>query len=160
MEYKYFKPFKPTDVKIKELASRLMNDYLYLSDEFRDWKIIYKILFNNISNKKSNDFWEIGEFGGILGFTGILEGWKCGVTLKFWDKKLWGTKFVREARELIKEIMNKYNLKRISTSSPDERIVKMAKLVRFKVEGRFKCGFKWNNKFYTLHMLRILKEEL
>ena len=76
MEYKYFKPFKPTEIKTKELAGRLMDDYLYLSDESRNWETIYKILFTHFGNRNSSIFWEVGEFGGILGFIDIIEGWK------------------------------------------------------------------------------------
>lgn len=160
MEYKYFKPFKPTDAKVKELAKKLMNDYLYLSDEFRDFQIIHKLLFNNFSNKELNVFWEIGNFDGVLGFVGILEGHKVGAIFKLWNKDLWGIGFVKEIKKLIKTIMNEHDLKRMEVESADEKMVRAAKLCGFKVEGRFKYAFKWEKKMYTLHKMRILKEEI
>ena len=160
MEYKYFKPFKPTDVKIKELADRLMNDYLYLPDEFRDFKIIHKLLFNGFGNEELNTFWEIGEFDGILGFVNILKGHKAGVVFKLWNKELWGIGFVKEIKKLIKSIMEECNLKRVETETPDLKMVKAAKLCQFRVEGRFKNAFVWEKKMYTLHKMRILREEI
>jgi len=155
-----FSKFNPTDVKIKELADRLMNDHLYLSDEFRDFKIIHKLLFNGFGNTESNIFWEIGEWGGIIGFVNVIPNFKCGVIFKLWNKDLWGIGFVKEVRELIKEVFNKYDLKRMEVESPDLVMARAAKLCGFKTEGRFKHGFSWGGQTYTLHKMRILREEL
>ena len=160
VELTLFKKFVPLESKLKIFAKKLMEEPFYLSDKNRDYKKIWRILMHRFMKSGSNEFYEIGDFGGLIGFMDIDEGWKCELTFKLWDKSLWGKTVVRQGKELIKEIMNKYKLQRISTSSADEKVVKMAKLVGFKVEGRFKYAFKWNNELYTLHMLRILKEEL
>jgi len=154
-----FTKFKPTDVKIKELADRLMNDYLYLSDEFRDWTFIHKMLFNNFGNE-NNIFYEIGEWDGLIGFVNVLEGWKCDVVFKLWNPKLWGFRFKTQVKQLIKAIMEKHDLKRIATESADERMTRMAKICGFKTEGRFKNAFVWEDKMYTIHKMRILKEDI
>ena len=154
-----FTKFKPTDVKIKELAKKLMEEPLYLSDEYRDYSFIHKMLFNNFGNE-NNIFYEIGEFGGVLGFVNIIPEYKATALLKLWDKKLWGVAFAKELKELIKHIMIKYNLKRLATDSQDPRMVKLAKIMGFKIEGRFKYGFCWNGEYHTLHKMRILREEL
>lgn len=95
-----------------------------------------------------------------MSFLNILEGWKCSMAFKLWEPRLWGTKIIRQGKELIREIFNKYNLKRMETDSPDEKMVKMAKICGFKVEGKFKHGFSWDGETYTLHKMRILREEL
>jgi len=154
-----FTKFNPTDVKIKELADRLMNDHLYLSDEFRSYEFIHKMLFNNLGNK-NNIFYEIGEFGGLLGFVNIIPEYKATALLKLWDKELWGGTFVKELKEIIKHTMIKYNLKRLATDSQDPRMVKLAKIMGFRIEGRFKYGFCWNGEYHTLHKMRILREEI
>ena len=154
-----FTKFNPTEDKIKALSKKLMDEPLYLPDEFRDYELIHKMLFNNFSNK-NNIFWEVGDFGGILGFINIIPTYKCDMFLKLWDKTLWGATFTRELKELIKTTMIKYNLKRLAADSQDIRMAKMGKIVGFKVEGRFKYGFCWNGEYHTLHKMRILREEL
>ena len=56
--------------------------------------------------------------------------------------------------------MEKYDLKRMAGESPDEEMVRLAKICGFRVEGRFKNAFVWENKMYTLHKMRILREEM
>jgi len=154
-----FTKFNPTEDKIKALSKKLMEEPLYLSDEYRDYEFIYKMLFNGFSNK-NNIFYEIGEFGGLIGFVNITPEFKCDIVFKLWDSKLWGFRFKTQVKQLIKTIMEKYDLKRIATDSADERMTRMAKICGFRVEGRFKYGFSWDKKTYTLHKMRILREEL
>ena len=154
-----FTKFNPTEDKIKALSKKLMEEPLYLSDEYRDYELIHKMLFNNFSNK-NNIFYEIGEWGGLIGFVSIIPGFKCDIVFKLWDSTLWGLRFKTQVKELIKTIMEKYDLKRVSTESASERMVRMAKLCGFKVEGRFKYAFIWEKKMYTLHKMRILEGEL
>jgi len=154
-----FTKFNPTEDKVKALSKKLMEEPLYLSDEFRDWDLIHKVLFNNFSNK-NNEFWEIGEFGGLVGFVNIIPEFKCEIVFKLWNPELWGFRFKTQVKQLIKVIMEKYDLKRVSTESADERMTRMAKMCGFKVEGRSKYAFMWEKEMYTLHKMRILREEL
>lgn len=154
-----FNKFTPTEDKIKALSKKLMQEPLYLSDEFRDYELIYKMLFNNFSNK-NNIFYEIGEWGGLVGFVNIIPEFKCDIVFKLWGSDLWGFRFKTQIKQLIKTIMEKHDLKRMSTESADEKMTRMAKLCGFKVEGRFKYAFMWENEMYTLHKMRILKEEI
>lgn len=159
-----FTKFIPTEDKIKALSKKLMEEPLYLSDEYRDYELIHKMLFNNFSNK-NNIFYEIsrqngGVFGGIVGFVNIIPEFKCDIVFKLWDSKLWGFRFKTQVKQLIKAIMEKYDLKRVSTESADDRMTRMAKLCGFRVEGRFKYAFIWEKEMYTLHKMRILEGEL
>lgn len=154
-----FNKFNPTEAKIKALSKKLMEEPLYLSDEYRDYDLIHKMLFNGFSNK-NNIFYEIGKFGGLVGFINIIPNFKCEIIFKLWNPELWGFRFKTQFKQLIKAIMEKYNLNRIAGASPDERMVRLAKMCGFKVEGRFKYAFKWEDKMYTLHKMRILGEEI
>ena len=154
-----FTKFVPTEDKIKSLSKKLMEEPLYLSDEFRDWTLIHKALFNNFGNE-NNIFYEIGEWGGLVGFMNIIPEFKCEIGFKLWNPKLWGFRFKTQFKQLIKAIMEKYDLKRMAGESPDEKMVRLAKICGFKIEGRFKYAFVWENKMYTLHKMRILREEV
>jgi len=154
-----FTKFNPTEEKIKALSKKFMEEPLYLSDEYRDWQLIHKALFNNFSNK-NNIFYEIGEWGGLVGFVNIVPEFKCEIAFKLWNPELWGFRFKTQFKQLIKTIMEKYDLKRMAGESPDERMVRLAKICGFKVEGRFKYAFIWENKMYTLYKMRILREEV
>ena len=154
-----FKELVPTEGKLKILAQKLMEEPLYLSDEFRDYGLIHKILFNTFGDK-NNIYYEIGEFGGLIGFVNIIPDFKCDIVFKIWNSELWGFRFKTQIKQLIKTIIEKYNLRRIATESPDERMVRAAKICGFRVEGRFKNAFRWEKKMYTIHKMRILGEEI
>ena len=155
-----FTKFIPTEDKIKALSKKLMEEPLYLSDEHRDWELIHKALFNNFGNK-NNIFYEIGDnFDGLIGFVNILEGWKCDIVFKLWNPELWGFRFKTQVKQLIKAIIEKHDLKRVATESACGRMARMAKMCGFKTEGRFKNAFVWEEKMYTIHKMRILREEL
>ena len=156
-----FKPFILTEEKLKMLAKKLMQEPLYLDDRKREYPMIYKSLFEGFNNK-NNIFYEIGDFGGLGAFTNLIPSHKARISLKLWDKSLWGKTFVRQSRQLIKEIMNKYSLMRVETESPDPVMKKFAQIIGFKPEGEEgeKSAFKWENQFYPIFRLRILKEEI
>lgn len=154
-----FTKFNPTEEKVKALSKKLMEEPLYLSDEFRDYELIHKMLFNGFSNKE-NIYYEMGNFGGLLGFVNIVSNHKADMVFKIWDKEIWGLRFAKELKALIKETMEKYDLRRMVTESADTKVVKFAKILGWKIEGRFKYGFKWDNEFYTLHRIRIIREEV
>ena len=154
-----FTKFNPTEDKIKALSKKLMEEPLYLSDEYRDWKLIHKMIFESFSNKE-NIYYEMGNLGGLLGFVNIVPGHKADMVFKIWDKDVWGLRFAKELKILIKETMEKYGLKRMVTESADTKVVKFAKILGWKIEGRFKYGFRWNKEFFTLHRIRIIREEV
>jgi len=161
-----FTKFNPTEDRVKALSKKLMEEPLYLSDEFRDYELIHKILFNGFSNK-NNIFYEIGAssqnggiFGGIIGFVNIIPEFKCEIVFKLWSPGIWGFRFKTQIKELIKTIMEKYNLKRIATETADERMMRMGKIWGLKVEGRFKYAFRWEDKMYTIYKMRVLREEI
>ncbi len=154
-----FTKFKPTEDKIKSLSKKLMEKPLNLSDEYRDWEFIHKMLFNGFSNK-NNVFYEIGEWDGLIGFVNIIPEFKCEIVFKFWGPGIWGFRFKTQIKELIKTIMEKYDLKRIATETADERMMRMGKIWGLKVEGRFKYAFRWEEKVYTIYKMRVLREEI
>jgi RimJ/RimL family protein N-acetyltransferase len=153
-----FRLFAPSEEKIKFIGKKLMDEYLYLSDEFRNYDSIYQILFYYINAQNKNVIYEIGDFDGFLGFINIIPGWKATLTFKLWTKALWGADFARQAKNFIGEIMDELYLTRLETSSPDPRIVKMARMVGFKNEGTRRLNFSWQGKLFDDTILAIVKE--
>jgi len=160
-----FKPFVPTDLndigfykKLVVFKKNLLTKYLYVSDEYRTVAHIEKVLSGYIMSGGKSLLYEIGDFGGVTGFVDIIYGFKCDVIMKLWDKKIWGGDFVKAYRKLMDTIMDEFELKRISTSTPDDRIVRMAKMVGCVEEGVQKHGFMWKGKPMDLVLLGYYKE--
>jgi len=156
-KYDLFRLFVPTEGKVMYFAKKLMEEYLYLDDQWRDYTTIHRILNGYVNNERMNVIYEIGDFDGILGFTDIIPGWKAHMTFKLWNKERWGPDFVRQAKQFIQEVFTELRLVRLETGSPDPRIVKMARMVNFIIEGVRKKEFSWDGKLYDNTMLAIVK---
>jgi len=154
-----FKIFFPSmeDEELKELAQYLMKKDRHLSDELRNYDIIWALIFQLFYGKEINLFYSIGDFQGVIGFLNILPSWKCSVMLKLWDSKVWKKSLVRDGIKLIDRLFNAFKLIRMETSSPDPRIVKIAKLVGFKEEGVKQKAFKWDGKLFDVTMLSQIR---
>lgn len=150
-----FRVLRRTEDKDKIIASELMNGFLNLSDEYRYYNSIYKLM-NYYFYHSFSIFYEVGrenKFQALLGITNIIPQHKCDIMLKIFDKDFWGRDFVRETRSLLRLYMKELELKRISAESPDPRIVRIAKMVGFKVEGIRNKDFKFNDKYYDNFLL-------
>jgi RimJ/RimL family protein N-acetyltransferase len=158
---KYIKPFDYAEEKILVYAEKLLDTDGYLPDELRYTNKIGLVMQSHFSNYGPFNMWyEIGEFGGIMGFTNILPEYKCLLDFKLWNTKYWCSGFLREARALVRLFMNEFHLHRISTDSADERMVKMAKKVGFKTEAKQKNAFKFNGNLMTNYLMRFVREDL
>ena len=144
--------------KLIEFMGHLKDKYLYLDDEFRNTNAIQQIVSNYLNGNSLNIFYEIGDFQGLTGFTRVTPGFKAGVLFKLWDKELWGKNTARKMIELADMIMDEFKLKRIYLDTPDERMMKMAKLIGFELEGKAPMAFRWNQKFYTLYHLGLVRD--
>ncbi len=147
-----FRIFVPNEEKIKLLSDKLLHDYLYLSDEFRNPKTIQGILQLHLSGVASI-IYEFPGFGGIIGFVNIVPDYRADIIFKFWDRKLWGPTFFRELKGLIEFIMDELRLIRLSVESPDKKMEKMAHLCGFKTECAKRYGFVWGGKYLPLKLL-------
>ena len=145
--------------KFVEFSRMMKNKYLYTSDEYRNDATIQQMLLAYFSGIHINILYEIGNFQGIIAFLDIQPQHKCSVMLKPWDKRIWTKEFARAGKDLVDLIMDSFKLRRMSTSSADERIVKMAKIAGFNVEGERPYAFKWKGKLYTLYELGKVREE-
>ena len=160
-----FKPFVPTDLndiefykKLVVFKKNLLTKNLYVSDEFRNIQYIEKVLSRYILSGGKHILYEIGDFGGIAGFVDILPGFKCDAIMKLWDRDIWGLDCIKAYKKLLDIVMDEFRLKRIGTSTADEKIVRMAKMAGFVEEGTQKCGFMWKGKPMDYMLLGYYKE--
>ncbi len=147
-----FRIFVPNEEKIKLLSDKLLHEYLYLSDEYREPQRIQGMLQLYLSGIASI-IYEFPNFGGLIGFVNIVPDYKADIMFKLWDRKLWGPTFFRELKGLIEFIMDELRLIRLSVKTPDGKMERMARLCGFKVECSQKFGFRWNARHMPLKLL-------
>lgn len=160
------KLFAPTLPRIQDFGRKLADNYLYTSEEMRTKEKITAIIgyyfpyVLNYSAKPFNVWFEIGDWGGLLGFIDILPGYKASALLKLWDKSLWGPTLARGLKELSTRFMREYKLRRVGLMTADEQMRDLAtKFCGFKQEGTQKYGFKWGEELRTLYLLRKILDE-
>jgi len=152
------KRFVPDERKLEFLTELLITQPLYLPDEYRDRKSAVQLIVSYLYGSNSLLF-EIGDYGGIMGFINVLPHYKSGFIIKLWHKALWGATLVREIRDFITDIMNFHDLQRLEFQTPDVRGAEAATLFGFREECRSKYAFKWNDKFYHNILMRKLLED-
>lgn len=149
-----FRLFEPSRDKFATITKHLMDGYLNLSDEFRIPSILHKLMQSYFLSP-NNLIYEAGNNQALVGFIEIVPSFKCSLMFKLFDKNIWGVDFAREGKDLLNLIMDIFALTRINTSSPDERIVKMAKIFGFKEEGIREKDFMFNNKPFDVFLLGL-----
>ncbi len=157
-DYKHFALFVPNEEKLRFFMQKLMDTPLYLSDEDRNLESIYRIVTYYLSDGRKNVLWEVGDFGGILGFVHIIPGHKASVLFKLWEPKLWTAGFVREAREFLAENMKELHLRRLETATADQRVVKMARAAGFEIEGIKTFSFMWDGEALDEYIMALIAE--
>jgi len=146
-------PQDPFYLKMVKFKRMLMDRYLWIPDEYRSPEGVDSIINSYFQNIPFTVLYEVGDFQGMVAFVNIMPAYKCEVTFKIWDKKLWGKSFVRAGREILDIYQKEFRLKRIGTSSADRRMVKFARMFGFKDEGELPHAFRYKNKFYTKYLL-------
>jgi hypothetical protein len=155
------RPLDPNEETLAKIADYLMYGFLAMSDEERTpERIADMVVWLFKSNRKDCIFigvYKPGETvpGGFVGFLNITPGLNCDVMTKVWDKSIWGPDVIRSVREVIKSTMDEYDLYRMNTTTPDPRVVKMAKLVGFKVECEREKNYQWGGRVVKTYMMGL-----
>lgn len=146
----------PSGPEIDAIVSRLRNDYLYAPDELRDEAVLRSLVSAYWGGP--NIIYEVGQFQGILGFMDIIPEHKASVTLKLWDADRWGRDFIRDARAVCAAVMDEFKLTRLATETPDPRVVKIARLGGFTIEGVRPKDFRWNGDYYDTTVMGLVRQ--
>lgn len=142
------KAFVPTVPRLEDLSKRLKETRLYLPDDMRENDMISVLILSYFGGRFKNVFFEMGDWGGLMGLTGIVEGWKADFFFKIWDKKLWGPTLCREIVDKLRQLFDEYRLERISLYTPDEHMGRFALKHGFEHEGILYKNFRWNGEFF------------
>jgi len=151
-------PFVPVPEKIDLLVEKLNNEYLWLSDEYRNEGRMYQILSHYFAAPDCKVY-EWGDFDAVFIVSNIVPGWKADFSFKLVNPGVWSSRFVRECKEFLTGVMSEFKLFRIATSTPDARVMKMARMVGFEPEGTHYRAFGWNGTYYDDTLLCIFKED-
>jgi hypothetical protein len=141
-----------------KFGRRLLDTPLYMSDEHRTVEYIVALFSGWLSGSTINELYEIGDFGGVLGFINIIPGWKCGLLLKLWERKLWGATLAREGKKLVDDVMGRYRLRRISNETGDMASLKLYRMFGWELEGVKQDDFMWNGKLYNSYINAYLRD--
>jgi RimJ/RimL family protein N-acetyltransferase len=147
--------FVPTEEKFLDLRRRLMESPLYLSDELRTAETVGVLLLSHFGGLTKSRFFEIGEWGGLFGFAGIVDGWKADFFFKIWNKNLWGPTMIREIAETIDKIFDEYKLHKLTLMTPDTHMCKFASRHGFEYEGKLFRHFRWNGEYFDTICMAI-----
>lgn len=141
------------DQRLAIIAEQLYERPLWMPDEGRNYDAIWQLIYASLLNPL-NVFYEIGNMKGIVGFMNVFKGHKGEFVLMLFDK--YTHRIHKDVEKIIKLIADAFELKRLFTQTPDEKMAKLYEMLGFKIEGRQKYGFKWDGKFYTNILLRRL----
>lgn len=142
------KPYVPTPEKVAALVDHLADDRLYVSDEFRNKDALWRAVTDMFAGDKTNLIYEVGADAGMLAFTDILVGWKCGMCFKLWDRAAWGPGLARAGKKIVADVMDVCRLVRIETTTPDATMARLGKLCGLHEEGVKEMSFRWGGEYF------------
>ncbi len=159
---RHFKLFSFNVNKYARWRQEVLSNPLHLSDHARTPDNADKILMQILTGDSFNLPYEIhntaGEFCGVLSFLNIVPDFKCAVSWQLWDKSPWSKSTVREARQLIKYIMDEFGLQKMESQTPDPLVVHLAEIAGFEVEGCAKNSFMCNGELRDIYILGMLRK--
>lgn len=153
-DLKHFKEFFPNEEKLRQLYGALLTGHLNLPDFRRNpLSINYSIAL--LLSSPNVIAYEVGDFDGLLGFVDIIPFYQSALFFKIINKEgdFWSTDFAREAKALTERVMEHFNLLKVVTCTPDERMAKIGKTMGFNVNNTFDKAFIHAGKAYDLHYL-------
>jgi hypothetical protein len=128
------KPLELTEEKFRKAFDEQMSaEWLHVSDEARVPGFVGPSLVR-VFSEGPHEVFELGE-DGLLIFKDIVPGFKCAMSFILWNHESKSVQLFRETRKWIEEIAREYRLVKVETQTADERVVRMAKLLGFELEG-------------------------
>jgi hypothetical protein len=143
-----------------EFVYRLLNCPNYLPDSMRDYKVITsdigRILESAAPPVGICD--SGGKLCGVFCIIDITPGHQARFVCWIWDKEAFSHNVFKAIEHYIGMNMAEMGLRRMVCQTPDESLCELLKRLGFKIEGRFKSGYKSGGKFHLLYQLRKLAD--
>ena len=150
-----------TGSDIKDWTFQLLSRSLFVPDAIRDYKpllsTVRRVLDEpgtNLMAVRSDD----GVLVGVYGLINVVPGHDARFVCWLWDKAAVTPGLVKSIRDFIVYSKDFHALRRVTVQSACEKLNRLLELVGFKVEGRFRHGMKWDNRFHNLYQLRVIGE--
>ena len=139
------------------IGSHIVDKLLEAGAEVTVLDNLYSGQLENMEQHRRNKNFHFvkGDVRNVKQVKDIVKNDGCILRLMFWGKHLWGLDGVKQARKLIKLVMDTFGLKVIYAGTADPKIVKMAKFVGFKLKSTRQDGFRWNGVSYPSYQLEI-----
>lgn len=146
---------------MKAFAFRLLNEPLFVPDQIKDYAPLLKVLKRIVDEPLSvlmgaydaND-----ELSGVFGVVNIVPETDARFVLWTWGKPAVTPQLIKDCRDLLTYIKGTYELRRVTAQAASEGQSRLLQVIGFKVEGRFRSGYKHGGQFHNLFQLRIIGE--
>jgi RimJ/RimL family protein N-acetyltransferase len=149
-----------TGEQMKKFTYYLLNGAYACPDAIRDYTPLVKVI-KRLFNEKDNVFMAITTdhgLSGVYGIINVVKGHNAQFISWFWDKEAITPGVVHNIRNFLTYCKDVYSLKRVTAETSCDKHERILGLVGFKIEGRFRHGFKWHGEFRNLIRMRIIGE--
>jgi hypothetical protein len=146
---------------MKVFAFKLLNEPLFVPDSIRDYAPLLKTLKRVVEEPLSvlmGAYNDADELRGVFGVINIVPETDARFVLWTWGKPALTHHLVRDCRDLITYVKGTYELRRVTALAASEKQSQVLQLIGFKVEGRFRSGYKHKGQYHNLFQLRIIGE--
>ena len=149
-----------TGDEFKKWTFHLLNGAYACPDAIRDYTPLVKVI-KRLFDEKDNVFMSIVTDHGLVGVFGIInitKGHNAQFVSWFIDKGSVTAGVVKNIRNFLTYCKDVYSLKRITAETACDKHERILGIIGFKLEGRFRHGFKWHGGFRNLVRMRIIGE--
>jgi len=146
---------------MKAFAFRLLNEPLFVPDQIKDYAPLLKALKRVVDEPLSvlmGAYDASDELTGVFGVVNIVPETDARFVLWAWGKPAVTPKLIKDCRDLLTYIKGTYELRRVTAQAASEGQSRLLQVIGFKVEGRFRSGYKHGGQFHNLFQLRIIGE--
>lgn len=146
---------------MKVFAFRLLNEPLFVPDSIRDYAPLLKALKRIVEEPLSvlmGAYNASDDLVGVFGVINIVPETDARFVLWTWGKPAVTPQLIKDCRDLLTYIKGTYELRRVTAQAASEGQSRLLQTIGFKVEGRFRNGYKHAGQFHNLFQLRIIGE--
>jgi len=160
--FKPFVPDGPTDIEFWKKVTRFENlvskKYLFATDDCRGIETVKGIMKMYLLGGACNIFYEVGDFGGLVGFTNIKEGDKATMIVKVWNRRVFTKENVRAFMSLARTYVDEFKLRRLGIDTAHKKFARLAQTAGMTLEGTLINDFKWGGRYYDRYLLALYGE--